>query len=369
MAPYAARLAWAAALAAALPALGACSDEAGEPVGRRTADATADATADPSGAPTQSAPAADELDWQPLPGSVRDTVTTNGTWTLTVPEDGSRATLTGPDGATTTQARARERVSDAFLDDERAVVVLQDRQESRPARAVVTELGTREEWVLDGGSPVPTTTGGTWAMGAGTLVHATVTDAGRYCLASVDLAARTSERGWCAPARHGFNGARVTAAGTTLMTFDDSRPSCRTVAEVRGTRLAPFEDAEPCKAWDAVLPAEGVRAWSVVPQEGRVESALFRGRRSDGQVTDLGPGSSGTLVGCGGAAWFVRDPVRDGEPARLMRWTPEEGLTVAYETAGSPAFLAPPRCGGSTLNVTALSEGGDEQVFATLGAR
>lgn len=343
-------------LAAAL-VLAGCS--AGEPEGPGTGTA-GNPGSDPS------SPATTPLDWSPLPGSTRDTVTSNGEWTLTVAADNATATLEGPGGTTTTRAGDRERVGDAFLTEDRAVLVLQDRQETRPARAVVVELDGGEEWEVGPGSEVPTTTGGTWATDGSTLVHATVTDEGRYCLTTVDLEARSSELGWCAPERHGFNGARVTDAGTTLMTFDDSRPSCRTVVTVRGAEVEPFVGVEECKAWDSLLLGEGTEVWSVVPKENQVEAARLHARTDEG-VVDLGPGTSGTLVGCGGAAWFVRDPQRDGDPARLMRWSPGAGLSVAYETTSSPAFLAPPRCGGDTLNLTALAEGGDEHVTASLG--
>ena len=47
-----------------------------------------------------------------------------------------------------------------------------------------------------------------------------------------------------------------------------------------------------------------------------------------------------------------------------MRWTPEDGLEVVYESTGGHAFLTPPRCGGDTITVTALAQSGDEQVSA-----
>jgi hypothetical protein len=71
-------------------------------------------------------------------------------------------------------------------------------------------------------------------------------------------------------------------------------------------------------------------------------------------------------VWCGGASYFVRDPQREGDPAALMRWSTDDGLTVAYESPGGQAFLSEPRCGGDTLTVTALAEEGDEQVSASL---
>ena len=82
---------------------------------------------------------------------------------------------------------------------------------------------------------------------------------------------------------------------------------------------------------------------------------------------DLGPATSGTLTWCGDAAYFARDPQRDGDDAALLRWSPERGLDVVYESPGGQAFLTAPRCGGDALTVTALAQSGDEQVSAPLG--
>ena len=59
---------------------------------------------------------------------------------------------------------------------------------------------------------------------------------------------------------------------------------------------------------------------------------MFRAS-ADGAFFDLGPGTTGTAVPCGDAVFFVRDPQGPGEPARLMRWTPDHTLEVAYESA------------------------------------
>jgi hypothetical protein len=105
--------------------------------------------------------------------------------------------------------------------------------------------------------------------------------------------------------------------------------------------------------------------WSVIPNEHRIEQAHFYARSADG-AADLGPGTAGTLVWCRDAAWFVRDPQQEGDPAALMRWTAADGLTVAYESPGGRAFLSAPRCGGDAITVTAMAEQGDEQVTAVL---
>ncbi|MCW2764656.1 MAG: hypothetical protein JWO11_615 [Nocardioides sp.] len=308
-------------------------------------------------------PATAILDWQPVDGPVGDTVTTNGEWTLTVNQAGDQVQLQGRSGASGSST-THERISDAFLDADWAVVVYQDRREQAPARAVVTDLAADQKFEINGHSDIPTTTGGTWALGEGRLLHATIGPGGSYCLASVDLTTRASTLGWCAPKRHGFNGAHVTPFGDSLMTFDDSQPSCRTVATVSGTDLEPFPGVTECKGWDGVLTQDGA-VWSVVPKENNVEAARFYAR-SGGGYADLGPGTSGTLTWCHGATYFVRDPQHDGEPARLMSYDGTD-LTIVYESPAGQAFLTEPRCGGDTITVTALAASGDEQVSASLG--
>ncbi len=103
----------------------------------------------------------------------------------------------------------------------------------------------------------------------------------------------------------------------------------------------------------------------MVENERRIEAAHFYARVGDGYF-DLGPGTSGSLTPCAGSAYFVRDPQRDGDPARLMRWSADGTLAVVYETGGGHAALSAPRCGGDTITVTALTSRGDEQVSAPL---
>jgi hypothetical protein len=332
----------------------------GEPSSSPTRQATTGGTAD---RPAALEPETALLDWQRVPGPLEDTVTRGGGWTLTVNQARSRADLEGPNAASG-WAGSDERVSDALLDEEYAVVVLQDEQEQDPSRAIVTDLATGEEFTVDGSSDIPTTNGGTWALGEGHLLHATV-HRRSYCIASVDLSTRRSTLGWCAPARNGFTDARITPAGDSLTTFDDSRPSCRTVARLAGTRTEPFPGVPDCHGSEGVLIEDGA-VWSVVPNERRIESARFYARVGDAYF-DLGPGSTGTLTWCGGAAYFSRDPQRRGDDATLMRWSPDGGLSTVYVSPGGQAFLPAPRCGGDTITVKALAQAGDEQVSAPVG--
>ncbi len=68
---------------------------------------------------------------------------------------------------------------------------------------------------------------------------------------------------------------------------------------------------------------------------------------------------------CAGAAYFVRDPQLEGDPARLLRWD-GASLTIVYEAPAGQSFLDAPRCGDAALVLTAHSEGGDEQLMAAL---
>lgn len=152
------------------------------------------------------------------------------------------------------------------------------------------------------------------------------------------------------------------------MTFDDARPvACRTVNLLDGSGLPqPVEGAADCTAWDVAATADGV-LWSEVPRPRRQEEAHFLAS-ADGTYFDLGPGTTGTAVPCGDSVFFVRDPQGDDEPARLMRWTPERTLEVAYESASvGNAFLGEPVCGGDVLTLTSFGEQGDEHVWANVG--
>ena len=375
--------------AALLVTLTAC---AGDPVGPSTSasgtprgsaspsptDDTSDPTPNPSesvsgggtaDAPEVVTPGTELLDWTSVPGPVESTVTVSGDWTLTVPADRSRAVLAGPSPLTVPAGR-RATISDTFLDESYALVVSQDRLEERPSTATVTELATGRTLTIDGDSDVPTVSGGTWALGGGTAVHATYDADGAYCVASVNLETGTSQVPWCAPPRSGFSNARLTDLGDlTLLTFDDSRPSCRTVAFLGGAgELTPFDGVPECKGWEGISLPGGGRVWTVIPDEKRIENARVYAA-ADGGYYDLGPATSGSLIRCDGAAYFSRDPGREGEPARVLRWSEDLSLDVVYEApAAKDGFLAgPPRCGGHDLTVTALTAAGDEQVTARLG--
>ena len=151
------------------------------------------------------------------------------------------------------------------------------------------------------------------------------------------------------------------------MTFDDARPvACRTLHLMDGSGVPqPIEGPEACLGWDAAATADGA-LWSEVPKPRRQEEAHFYAS-VDGTYVDLGPGTTGSAVPCGDSVFFVRDPQDDSEPARLMRWTPQHALEIAYESASTGnAFLGEPACGGGVLTLSSFGESGDEQVWASV---
>ncbi|HEY2878994.1 hypothetical protein [Nocardioides sp.] len=307
------------------------------------------------------------LDWAAVPGSTKDLVTVGDRWTLTVTAGGATARLVGPQSRVVTiRAGDHSRITDAFLDAHHALVVSEDRLAQAPDRATLVDLASGHESILDGRSDPPTVVGGTWALGPDSLVHATSGSHHRYCLATVDLASGEGTTGWCAPPRHGFRSAAVTTDGTSLMTFDAHHPSCRTLNVVYGRELTSFPGVTDCKGWDATV-LDGSSVWSVVPNDHRIDVAHFYAHTNDGWY-DLGPGTSGSLVACDGAAYFTRDPQTSTDPATLMRWSPDTAsLSIAYASKGNGnAFLAPPRCGGTHLTVTSYAQAGDEQVTTNL---
>ena len=210
--------------------------------------------------------------------------------------------------------------------------------------------------------------GGSWALTDGDLYYPTYGDDRAYCLATSALADSNGEDGWCAPDGTGFSGLTASEHGVGMMTFDDARPvACRTVNLLDGSGLPqPLEGPADCIGWDVAATADGA-VWSEVPKPRRQEEAVFRAS-ADGTFFDLGPGTTGTALPCGDSVFFVRDPQGPDEPARLMRWTPQHTLEVAYESASvGNAFLGEPTCGGGVLTLSSFGEEGDELVWAPVG--
>ena len=372
----------AAALAAAallITGCGSSSNDAGDKPSA-TASATAGASesaagsASPSGsdsapstpaagATTPATPVTSLLKWTKVPGDPTNTVTTNGTWTLTVAQEGGWWSLgRGSGTAKETHAPAGLEVQDAVLSDDWAVVVYGDENGDKEQRAVVTALPSGKVTTLDKNSDLPPSTDGSWSLDGSTLWHAT-NHAGAYCLASTDLRSGKSKLSWCAPARHGFTNVLSVDGQTSMMTFDDKQPSCRTVVTVSGTTTTPYPGVQACKGVQGALltsTAKIGRIWSVVPNENHYQQVHVYGA-TDAGTSDLGLGVNGTLTVCGSAAYWARD-VSGSTPAALMRWDGST-LSVVYQTKG---FLGQPQCAGHHLTILDTTDNGASQVTTTV---
>lgn len=314
---------------------------------------------DPDASDTRTDPApAALLDWRPVPGPVGDEVTVSGEWTLTL-GGGGTVTLDGPE-ARAFDAPAGYRFTEALIDWQYAVVVGEHEQAIRPNVVSVVDLESGRPSDAD----IPPGVGGAWALGSGLLVT-TVEKGSDYCVAVADLVSGRSRLGPCVPPRHGITNVAVSPAGITAMTFDDGRPSCRTLNRVAATSFEPLAGVEECRGWEAVATGSAT-VWGAVPQERRIEAAEYYADSGSGPV-GIGPGTTGTLTWCGDAAYVVRDPQRSSDPARLLRIDTDGSTEVVYESTGTGrAFLSAPRCGGTDLTLTAYGATGDEQVTASV---
>jgi hypothetical protein len=286
-------------------------------------------------------------------------------WEALGTQDDSRVELSRDGDSVAVSAGSGRTISEVLMSETWAVVVKQDKAETAPSEVVAVDLATGEQ--QDVVSP-PAASGGSWALTGGDLYYPTYGDQRAYCLATGALADSNGEDGWCAPARSGFSGLTAGENGVGIMTFDDARPvACRTVNLLDASGLPqPVEGPADCTAWDVAATADGA-VWSDVPEPRRQEEAHFFAS-AGGTFFDLGPGTTGTALPCGDSVFFVRDPQGPDEPARLMRWTPDHALEIAYESASvGNAFLGEPACGGGVLTLSSFGESGDELVVANVG--
>ncbi|CAM3506952.1 hypothetical protein [Nocardioides zeicaulis] len=305
------------------------------------------------------------LDWQDtgvpagvgyVKGPKWEALSDEGRTRVDLQADGMSASVVAGGGRT---------ISEVLMSEDWAVVVRQDEAETDPSQVVAIDLATGKERDLV--SPAAAS-GGSWALTGGDLHYPTYGDGGAYCLATSALADANGEDGWCAPARSGFSGLTASEDGIGMMTFDDARPvACRTLNLLDGSGVPqPVEGPTECLGWDVAATPDGV-VWSEVPKPRRQEQAHLYAS-VDGAYADLGPGTTGSVLPCGGSVFFVRDPQSPDEPARLMRWTPDHALEVAYaSTSTGNAFLGKPVCGGGVITLSSFGEQGDEHVWANVG--
>lgn len=317
-------------------------------------------TGGPIDAPTAVEPTTDLLDWSNTGVSAGTRYVKGPAWEALGSGDDSTVELARDGDGLGIDAGAGRTISEILMTEDWAVVVRQDTAETDPSEVDVIDLATGERSELVGPEPA---SGGSWALTGGDLYYPTYGDDRAYCLATSALADSNGEDGWCAPARTGFSNLTASEHGIAMMTFDDSRPACRTVNLLEAGVPQPLDGPTECVAWDVAATADGA-VWSEVPKPRRQEEAVFRAF-ADGTFFDLGPGTTGTALPCGDSVFFVRDPQGSDEPARLMRWTPDRTLEIAYESASTgTAFLGEPTCGGGVLTLTSYGEQGDEVVSA-----
>ena len=315
-------------------------------------------------APAVVEPTTNALDWSDTGALAGARYVRGADWEALGSKDGTSVDLARAGNGLGIAAGPGRTISEVLMSKDWAVVVRQDKAETDPSEVDVVDLATGKEGALAGPEPA---SGGSWALTGGDLYYPTYGDDRAYCLATSALADSNGEDGWCAPRGTGFSGLTASEDGVGMMTFDDARPvACRTVNLLDASGLPqPVEGPTECIAWDVAATADGA-LWSEVPKPRRQEEAVFRAS-ADGTYFDLGPGTTGTAVPCGGSVFFVRDPQGPDEPARLMRWTPDHTLEVAYESASTGnAFLGEPICGGGVLSLSSYGDKGDELVWATV---
>ncbi len=321
---------------------------------------------DPSRPPTSDSTTtqnAAPLEWQPTGHDPDQRVIVGELWTAVVTE--TEVVFEGEERVVV-PAEQGGSVDAVLLAGDTAVVSTSFGGEASAGWGVLVDLSTGTQTRIV--SPEPTNGGG-WAMAEGDLYYPTLGEGGSYCLATMAIADTNGEDGWCAPARTGFANLNASEHGVGLMTFDDRRPiACRT-AHLLDQASQPRAVAGPaeCKVWDVAATDNGV-IFSEVPKAQRQEVARFRATTGslDGPVQDLGPGTTGTLIPCGGDTFFARDPQRRSDPATLMRWDGSD-LSVAFEsTSTGDAFLGAPECADGIVTLNVFGEGGDEQVSASV---
>lgn len=360
----AARTTLAAGLLVALGALAACGGGADEPDTTSSPTPTEQTTEPTETSKPEDTGTAGPLDWQPTGHTVEERVVRGAGWTAVATETEVTFEPVGGGEPVVVPAVEGRSVDAVLLEGDRAVVSFAAGGETPTGAAVRVDLAASTP--IEIVSPEPAN-GGSWALHDDSLWYPTLGEGGAYCLATLAVSDGNGEDGWCAPERTGFSNLTAGEHGVGLMTFDDARPvACRTVHVLdQAGEPRPVDGPTECTAWDVTPTSTGV-VWSEVPREQRQEVARFSAG-VDGTVEPLGTGTTGTLVPCGGDAFFVRDPARRTDPALLMRWDGTT-LSVAYESESTGnAFLGEPECADGILTVSSFGEAGDEQVWAEVG--
>ena len=179
--------------------------------------------------PRSSTPTQDLLDWTQGARAGRPTPPPSpATGRSPSPRTATARTLRGPTQATVTAGQARARLRGTHRRRVRRRRGERRRSRSSPGEppSSTWPRATRSCSTAAATSRRSTAAPGRWA-------------AATCCTRRTDPAAPTAWRRstwppatsaitWCAPKRNGFSNARISPGGDSLMTFDDSQPSCRT---------------------------------------------------------------------------------------------------------------------------------------------
>ncbi|MCW2832389.1 MAG: hypothetical protein JWN68_342 [Nocardioides sp.] len=353
------------AMAATLLLLAAaCADDEREPAEAPTTSSAAasEAPSETESAPTEPVEPAQQLEWQPTGHGVDERVVVGESWTALAQRGDVRfESTTGGDDVVLDAVTSGE-VDALLLDGETAVVSYSFGGEVASGLGYRVDLSTGEQIKIVVPEPA---NGGDWALVDNSLYYPGLAEDGRACLATLAVADGNGEDGWCPPGRVGIAELDANEHGVAAMLFDyGSDISCRTLTLLdRAGVPQPVDGPGECIGWDIAATSTGI-IFSEVPRPRRQERAVFSTITEGGQPQILAKGTTGSLVSCGGDAFFVSDPTTASEPARLMRWDGTD-LSVAYQSASKGnAFLGRPECADGILTISSFGEDGDEQVYA-----
>lgn len=304
------------------------------------------------------------LDWRPTGRLVDERVVVGEKWTAVARAgDVTFESATGAADVTLDSVDSGE-VNALLLEGDTAVVSYSFGGEVASGLGFRVDLTTGEQIKIVVPEPA---NGGDWALLDDNLYYPALSEDGRACLASFAVADGNGEDGWCPEGRVGIAELEANEHGVAAMLFDyASDISCRTLTLLDQTGVPqPVAGVPECTGWDIAATSTGI-VFSEVPRPRRQEVAVFSAIVDGAPPQRLATGTTGSLVSCGGDAFFVSDPTTGADPARLMRWDGNE-LSVAYEsTSTGNAFLGRPECADGILTVSSFGEDGDEQVSASV---